>query len=226
MKNQRLSWAMSENLNVNIEATVDPESITCVESLESSYSDKTDHVHVEGIIPDVCINSSMDIIVPIENCVKSNCLILTENNVKINDEEEVVNAGNPTVDNILDIVIENTLDQMGLDATGTLHSSSVMSVPDVQNEIMEIHPVSEVIDHEVTNLITEEDNMTGKLKFLIFNFFIMKISIFNEIISQICLQLMCSNQLKIMIQTNFIMKKCLQMKQLSMKIQTFQKIIL
>uniref|UniRef100_A0A2S2RAR3 Zinc finger MYM-type protein 3 n=1 Tax=Sipha flava TaxID=143950 RepID=A0A2S2RAR3_9HEMI len=151
---------MSENLNVNIEATVDPELIPCVESLESSHSDKTDPDHVEHIIPDVCINNSMDIIVPIESCVKSNCLILTENNVKINEEVEVVNVENPTVDKLLDIVIENTLDQMGLDATGTMHSTSVMSVPDVQNEIMEIHPASDVIDHEVTNFITEEDNMT------------------------------------------------------------------
>lgn len=152
---------MSEN--VTVEVTVDPELVPCVESLESSHTDKTDHDYVEAITPNVCINSSMDIIVPIDSCTKSNCLILTENNVEINDEAKVEDLGNSTVDKLLDIVIENTLDQMGLDSNDTMHNTSVMSVPDVQNEIMEIHSVDEVTDHQVSNLIVEEDNMTGKV---------------------------------------------------------------
>lgn len=172
---------MSENSNVAIEATVDPELIPCVESLESSHSIKTDNCcnndYVEGIISDVCINSPMDIIAPIESCEQPNCLILTENNIKINDGVEVEDVENPTVDKLLDIVIENTLNQMGLDATETMHNTSVMSVPVVQNEIMEIHSAVEVPDHQVTNLLIEENNMTGKSMFLISNYFIMIITI-------------------------------------------------
>jgi len=132
------------------------------ESLELIHRDTTDKEHMEDVTPDNCAIITIDINEPIGSSSEViNSLIMTTEHDISNEDLEIKVDEKHTNEKLLVIASENKLDQIDTGVTKCLDNDDpAMSVPNVENKIMEsiskieinIDQVDQIVDQDIKGI--------------------------------------------------------------------------